>query len=143
MRTWRVSTHHKYDMGTGRLTDKWELQSTDRLIFLQYDQTEAGKFTISEKIPFASIEGNVKAFLQENDDAPARLFYEGTTYYFDKEGEGLLFVHGEGSGQEFFYWDYLDDSRYNFVTLEQWGYNNYEAHKGHLAQESQFENIIC
>ncbi|HLC15844.1 MAG TPA: DUF4178 domain-containing protein [Thermodesulfovibrionia bacterium] len=141
MTTWRVSTHHQCDMGTGKLTDKWELQSADRQIFLHYDQSGSGKFTISEKLPIASIEGNIKAYLQENDDAPVRLFYNSTTYYLDKEGEGLMFVNGEGSGLEFIYWDYLDDSRYHFVTLEQWGYNDYEARKGQVVEESQFANL--
>ena len=142
MQTWEVTAHHKVDWGAGSLTDEWELRSGNKVIFLEYNPEDEGEFGISWKIPIGKIEGNIKEHLKTHDDAPGQIVYDGVTYYLDEDGGGLFLENGKGPEQEFIFWDYVDDSEENFVTIEQWGDNEFEAAAGKAAEEYQFENIL-
>ena len=142
MKTWQVAAHHKYDWGGGSITDEWELQSGTEMIFLQYEPEDGGSFSISKRIPIGKIEGDIKAYLKEHDDGPSQIKYEGTPYYLDEDGGALFLENGDGPEQEFIFWEYIDDSEDKFISIEQWGDNEYEAHEGKVVQEYHFENIL-
>ena len=142
MQTWEVTAHHKYDWGESLKSDEWELRSSNKLIFLEYDPEDGGEFSISWKVPIGKIEGNIKEHLKKNDDAPGQIVFGGKTYYLDEDGGGLFLENCKQPEQEFIYWDYVDDSEDNFVTIEQWGDNEFEASAGKAVEEYQFENIL-
>ncbi|MBN1352627.1 DUF4178 domain-containing protein [candidate division KSB1 bacterium] len=142
MKTWEVVAHHKYDWGGGSTSEEWELRSSSKTIFLEYDPEDEGEFTISWKIPVGKIEGNIKEHLRTNDDAPGQIVVDGVTYYLDEDGGGLFLENCKPPEKEFIYWDYVDDSEENIVTVEQWGDNEFEAYLGKVVEEYQFENIL-
>ncbi|RMD56060.1 MAG: DUF4178 domain-containing protein [Nitrospirae bacterium] len=142
MKTWEVKAHHKYDWGDGYITDEWELRSGRKVIFLHYDPEDGGLFTISEKIPIGQIEGNIREYIKTHEDGPDRIVYKGTTYYLEEDGGALFIENGEGVPVEFIYWDYVDDSGNRFVSIEQWGDNEFEAYAGKIVEEFEFDNIL-
>ena len=142
MQTWQVAAHHKYDWGDGFWSEEWELRSSSKIVFLEYDPEDGGEFSISLKIPIGKIEGNIKKQLKTNEDGPGQIIFEGDTYYLDEDGGGLLLENCKKPGTEFIYLDYLDDSEKNFVSIEQWGDNEFEASAGKVVEEYQFENIL-
>lgn len=142
MTTWEVKAHHKYDWGTRNFTDEWELQSSDKIMFLYYESEDSDEFSISYKIPIGKIEGNIKEYLKTHEDAPGQIVFEGKTYYLDDDGGGLFLENGQGPEQEFIYWDYEDENEENFVTIEQWGENEFEVYAGKWVEGYQFENIL-
>jgi hypothetical protein len=142
MTTWEVKAHHRYDWGSGSFTDEWELHSSDKIMFLHHDPEDGGEFTLSYKIPIGKIEGNVKEHFKTHEDGPGQIVYEGTTYYLDDDGGGLFLENGQGPEQEFIYWDYEDEKEERFVTIEQWGENEFEAYAGIWVEDYNFENIL-
>jgi hypothetical protein len=140
--TYEVRAHHKYDWGDGDLTDEWELHSGKKILFLEYDPEDGGYYTVMEKIPLGKLEGNVRSYLKQNEEAPDKIIYDGKTYYLEAEGGGHFLEHGKRPEQEFLFWDYEDEDGELIVSLEQWSDTEFEAHAGKYVKDYHFENIL-
>ena len=57
-------------------------------------------------------------------------------------GAGYFHKNGQGRGIQFIFWDFIDDTGDNFVTIEQWGESEFEASAGICVEEYQFTNIL-
>jgi len=114
METWRVTAYNQYDWGSGELTYEWQLES------------HAG----------------IKAHIRKDEAPPDEITFEGITYYLEESGSGHFLKDGKGPGQKFFVWDYEDDSGKKFLSIEQWGKNDFEASTGIPVEEYQFINIL-
>ena len=54
----------------------------------------------------------------------------------------MYYKDNADSGREIFKWDYADDTEKFWLTIEQWGENDYELSKGRSVEEYQFSNIL-
>ncbi|MEZ4761906.1 MAG: DUF4178 domain-containing protein [Calditrichia bacterium] len=45
-------------------------------------------------------------------------------------------------GQGIIAWEYIDDDDENFVSIEQWGGDDFEASQGYYVEEFMFSNIL-
>jgi len=142
MKTWEVIACHKYDWGVGTLTSEWELRSANDTIFLEYEAEDGESYLVSRKIPIGKIDGNIKNYMETHEDPPERIVFNGESYYLDEEGGGIFLEDGKRPGEEFLFWDYVDDAEEKFVTIEQYSDTEFEAFAGSYVEEYQFSNIL-
>jgi len=142
LKTWQVTAYNRYDYGDGYYADEWELTSGREKIYLERYEDDEVEWTVSQKIPIGMIEGNVRQYIMEHEDPPDQIVCRGKKYYLDSSGSAFLYENGEGEGIGFIYWNFIDETDENFVTIEQWGETEFEAAMGYYVEEYEFINIL-
>lgn len=142
LKTWEVTACNDYDWGGGDITREWQLKSADDLMYLEKETDDEAAWSISRKIAFGRLGTRVAEHLKQNGDPPAEIVYEGTAYYLAEQGGGHFYKDGRGPGREFLMWSYEDDDGENYLTIEQWGEEAFEAAVGRAVEAYQFENIL-
>ena len=142
MQTWRVTAYNQYDWGSGELTYEWQLESLDETIYLEREADDEDDWSIGRKIAIGRLGSGIKAHIRKDEAPPDEITFEGITYYLEESGSGHFLKDGKGPGQKFFVWDYEDDSGKKFLSIEQWGKNDFEASTGISVEEYQFTNIL-
>ena len=142
MKSWSVEASNRYDWGSGDLTYEWQLTSHDETIYLEREPDDEDSWSVSKKIPIGELGPGVREHIIEQDDPPDQIVFGGTTYHLDEMGGGHFYQGGKGPGRELLKWDYADESGAKYLTIEQWGEQDFEASVGHPVQEYQFENIL-
>ncbi len=142
MKTWEVTEYNKYDWDDGDHSDEWELTSGNEVVYLELEDDDEPEWVVTKKVSLNSIGRGIRKFIQENDDPPNVIQYEGVEYSID-EGSGGYYRKGGGKQRiEFLYWDYYDLSEEKTLTVEQWGEDKFEASVGNYVEEYQFTNIL-
>lgn len=142
MKTWQVTAYHRYDYGDGVTGKEWEIQADGKTLFLGYVADEEVYWTLSKKLPLGAIEGDVAAHILQHEDPPKQILVKGKRFYADESGSAYFFKNGRGPAVGFITWDYIDDDDENFVTIEQWGEEDFEAWEGTYVEEYQFSDIL-
>lgn len=140
LQTWQVTGYARYDFDGDRV-DEWEIVAAGDKRFLEREAEEEG-WSLAQKIPIGAIDGDVRNHIKEHEDPPDRLSYEGVDYYLDDSTAGHFYPSGEGEGQPLIKWEYVDKGEERFLTVEQWGENEFEASAGIFVEEYQFSNIL-
>lgn len=142
LKTWEVTAYNYYDWGHGDTTHEWQLKSHDETLYLQKESDDEDEWSVSRPIPFERLGPKIGEYIQENDDPPDEVVYDKTTYFLDTFGGGYFYRDGQGQGQEFLAWDYADESGERYLTVEQWGDEEFEASEGWPVESYQFTNIL-
>ncbi|MFQ5707511.1 MAG: DUF4178 domain-containing protein [bacterium] len=142
LKTWEVTAYNRYDYGEGYVTDEWELTSGREKWYLERAEDDDVEWTFSKKLPMGAIEGDIRQYIIEHDDAPNKIVCKGRNYFLDETGSGHLYEDGKGDGREFIYWDFIDEADEHFVVIEQWGETEFEAAEGYYVEEYQFSSIL-
>jgi hypothetical protein len=142
LKTWEVTGSHYYDWGSGDLTYEWQLKSHDETIYLEREPDDEDYWSISRKIAFQRLGAEIKKHILENDDPPESVVFEGTTFYREEMGGGKFFENRNSPGKELLKWDYADESGQHFLSIEQWGEEEFEASIGEPVETYQFVNIL-
>ncbi|MCR4288737.1 MAG: DUF4178 domain-containing protein [Candidatus Scalindua sp.] len=142
MKTWEVTEYNTYDWDDGDHSYEWELTSGNEVVYLELEDDDEPEWILAKKISLKSVGRGIRKHIQENDDPPNMINYEGVEYTID-EGSGGYFRKGGGKERiEFLYWDYYDLSEEKTLTIEQWGEDKFDASVGNYVEEYQFTNIL-
>lgn len=142
LKTWQVTARHYTDWGDGYKTDEWQLKSYDDLIYLEKSEDDEVEWSITRKANFHLLGPEVPEKIKASGDPPQNVVYEGVSYSMEESGGGHFYKDGKGPGQPMLAWDYMDDSEGRYLTIEQWGENEFEAFLGEPVEEYQFTNIL-
>jgi len=142
LKTWEVLARHHYDWGEGDISYEWQLKSHDETIYLSSETDDEVEWTVSRPVAFARLGSNVRKHIEEHDDPPEEIVFDSTKYYLDESGGGHYYKNGNGPGQAFISWDYVDDTEEKYLSIEQWGEEEFEASTGERVEEYQFTNIL-
>ncbi len=142
MKTWQVTAYNRYDFGDGLWSDEWELTSGREKVYLERREDDEVEWTLSKKLPIGAIEEDVRSHIKEFDDPPGQIEVKGKTYYLDESGSVYFYPGGKGPKQGLIAWEFIDEDDESFVTIEQWGEDEFEAAQGFYVEEFQFENIL-
>mgnify|MGYP000569081152 CR=1 FL=1 len=142
MKTWQISARHHYDWGDGDITDEWQLKSHDQTIYLECESDDEEIWSISTKIQISQLEGGIVDHILKHGDPPEEIFFEGSAFFLEESAGGLFFKNGTPPGRELIKWDYSNKAGNRFVSIEQWGENEFEASTGQPAEPYQFTNIL-
>ncbi|MDM8538962.1 DUF4178 domain-containing protein [Desulfobacterales bacterium HSG17] len=142
LKTWEVLAQHHYDWGDGEISYEWQLKSHDETIYLGKEADDEVEWIVSKPVSIARIGNKVRKHIEEHEDPPDEIVFESTTYYLDESGGGHFYKNGKSPGQAFISWDYEDDSGEKYLSIEQWGEDEFEASTGESVEEYQFTNIL-
>lgn len=142
LKTWQVTAHHRYDYGDGYWGDEWELTSGREKIFLEREADDEVEWSVSRLMPLGMIEPDVKKHIIEHEDPPNQIVVKGKTYYLDDSGPAYFLKNGGPERVGFIYWTFYDEEGDEFVTIEQWDEEEFEASHGVYVEEYQFTNIL-
>jgi hypothetical protein len=141
LKTWQVSAQHHYDYD-GDHIDEWELTCSDEVVYLECEKDDGFTYTLTRKIRISQIDADISAYINQNDDPPDEITYNDVTYEADSSSIGRYFKNGQGTGEEFIVWDYLDESETRTLSIEQWSEDQFEASVGEIVEDYQFSNIL-
>lgn len=140
METWRVVGYNRYDFDGDRV-EEWEIEAGRDKRYLELEHEEDG-WSFTRKIPIGAIDGDVRREIQEHEDPPSKVTFEGTEYYLEESLAGHMYEGGEGDGVPLIRWEYLDADETGFLSIEQWGENQFAAAVGAAVEDYQFSNIL-
>ncbi|QTA80239.1 DUF4178 [Desulfonema limicola] len=142
LKTWEVTARHHYDWGDSDLSYEWQLKSHDETIYLSRESDDQVDWTVARPISFLKLGSHIRKHIEEHEDPPDEIEFESIKYYLAESGGGHFFKDGTGPGQAFISWDYEDESGKKYLSIEQWGEDEFEASAGQLVEEYQFTNIL-
>jgi hypothetical protein len=142
LKTWEVRSHHTYDWSEGDLTHEWQLVAGDSVLYLELEHDDVDDWSLNSLIDFSSLGQEVKPAIQQNGDPPETINLDGITYYMEEMAGGQFLKNTQGPGQNLLRWSYEDENGEKYLTIEQWGENEFQAYLGIPAQEYQFTNIL-
>ncbi len=142
LNTYKVTGYNTYDFGDGYTVEEWELTGADDKLYLELYDDDGQEWSVSRKLNINAIDGNIKKHIMENDDPPEQITYKGKTYYLDESVAGFMYEGGGTSKQEMIAWTFVDEQEENFITIEQWGEEDFDASLGLYVEEYQFTNIL-
>lgn len=141
LKTWEVTSYATYSFD-GTKTKEWRLDAGDTACFLEREEDDSVEWNISQKIDFAALGAHVREHIERHDDPPDQIEYEGRRYRLSESGAGHYHPDDRVAGDELIYWDYADADGERFLTVEQWGEDEFEAARGHGVHEYEFSNIL-
>ncbi|HIO68940.1 MAG TPA: DUF4178 domain-containing protein [Nitrospirales bacterium] len=141
LKTWEVKSYSTYDFDGDR-AEEWELDCGDDQCFLERVEDDEVEWAITRKIALSDITEGVRKHIREHDDPPQELTLSGQRFSAEGGGAGYYYKDGKGSGDQMIYWDYVDSSGEQMLTIEQWGEDEFEASTGKYVQEYEFTNIL-
>ena len=142
MRTWEVTGYNVYEWGEGDVAREWQLVSSDDIIYLEREMDDEVSWSVNRTIDFKLLGPEIRSYILKNEDPPDEIVYEGVTYYMEESAAGHFRKDGVGPEQELIRWSYMDDDGERYLTIEQWGEDDFEASTGIPAEEYQFSNIL-
>jgi hypothetical protein len=142
MKTWQVTGYNTYEISDRNLREEWELTSGREIKYLEKSVDDEEEWAFSHKIPIGAIEGDMKKYIMKHDDPPEKITFKDKTYFLDDSGAGYFHKDGKGRGIQFIFWEFVDESGENYVSIEQWGESEFEAGAGIPVEEYQFTHIL-
>ncbi len=142
LKTWEVVASNYYDWSGGDISNEWQLKSGDEVVYLEKESDDEDEWSLNRKIAFGRLGSEVKEHIIETGDPPEEIVFEGTTYYKEETAGGRFYKDGQGTGRELLRWSYEDDDSRSYLSIEQWGEEDFDATIGEPVEEYQFENIL-
>ncbi len=142
LQTWEVAAAHHYDWGEGELSWEWQLKSGGETVYLELERDDEDDWSLYRKVPFLSLGPGIKQVILDNDDPPSTVDYRNVTYHLAETAGGHFYKNGAGPGQPLISWFYEDEEGERYLSIEQWGEEEFEASTGVPVQEYQFTNIL-
>ncbi len=142
LKTWEVSACYEYDWGDGYYTHEYKLDAGGKALFLHVEVDDEIECSISTKIKVQSLASGIIDQIMDNDEPPRELVFEGKKYIRTEESLGH-FRNLDGSNREkFVSWTFEDEKGEEFVNIERWGEEEFEAAKGHYIETYEISNIL-
>ena len=142
LKTWEIDACHSYDWGDDDISYEWQLKSSDDVVYLQKESDDEDDWSLNRSIHFNRLGSEIKDKILDSGDPPNEIVYEGTTYYLAETAGGHYLKDCKGPGQEMLSWSYEDDSGSKYLTIEQWGEDDFQASAGIAVEPYQFTNIL-
>ena len=142
--TWKVTAANLYDWD-GEFTREWQLESSSKTVFLELEVDDEAFWSMSESIPYKSLDKKVQNVLAETGDPPKTIVHEGVTYDQQTVSGGFFLRNGQedkiAKPQELLVWDFESRDGSKFLSIEQWGENDFSASTGRAVKEYEFTNL--
>jgi len=146
VKTWQVKDEFEFDWGDNFFSYEYHLVAEDgEECFLSIDTEDGLELIISRKVNLHKIGPDLDRIIVENGKPPAKIVFEGRTYYRESESPGFyrnVNTTSREQSVECIVWDYYDESEKFVLGIEQWGDEDFDASYGLVAEEFEFSNIL-
>ena len=130
---WRAVEKYFYKWDEdGTITTEFKIQSDKDTRYLEIDEYE-NIISVSQKIRYGDLSG---------ESGSSTVNFNGTDYHLEKEHSGLYWEESSKWEKEAFnVWDYFDDTRKNWISVEEWDDEEFEVYVGSIIDPSEISNI--
>ncbi len=142
METWTVKKMAEYDWGDHFFSREFLIESRGKTRYLSIEEDESLEIIISEKIKFRKLGQDVISYFENHDKFPNLIIYKGTSYHFDEQSPGYYRDVESEDWSELISFDYENDAETHFLTIEQWGENEFEVSIGKKVKPFEISNIL-
>ena len=142
LKTWEVVACHSYEWGDDDKSYEWQLKSTTDGVYLQKESDDEEDWSLNRPIHINRLGPDVKDKILDSGDPPDEIIYEGVTYHLTETAGGRYLKDCKKPGQEMLSWSYEDDAGGKYLTIEQWGEDDFQASVGIPVEPYQFTNIL-
>ena len=139
LQTWQVTAYYRYKFSEDGDVEEWELTAAGQQCYLERAE---GAWSISRRISIGAIEGDIRRYILDHEDPPARIVFDGTEFYLDGSYSGHMLSDEKGPGKPLIRWEFLDEGENKFVGVEQWSETEFTAAVGSIVEDYQFNHIL-
>ncbi len=140
--TWEVIAFNTYDWGGGEISREWQINCGDETLYLEVEGEDEFEWCLNTKIRVSDIGDDLVEYIIEAEDPPDEIEYDGVRYYLEESSAGHYFKDGKGDGEPLLQWCYEDDEGELYLTVEQYGEEEFEAATGIPVEEYMFTNVL-
>ncbi len=141
--TWEVQAIYEYDWGDNYFTREFKISDGSTTRFLSIEEDDELELSLTKKIKIRSLDANLMETLQDKQQPPKSIEYDGITYYLENEAPGYFHDIAKGDNwEEFRSWDFEDNDGVNILCIEQWDEKEFEASIGKKIKEFEISNIL-
>ncbi|WP_010520336.1 DUF4178 domain-containing protein [Aquimarina agarivorans] len=142
METWTVKKMGEYDWGDHFFSREFLIESRGKIRYLTIEEDEGLEICIFKKIKFRKLGEDVATYFKNHDKFPNQILFEGITYHFDEQSPGFYRDVDSEDWTELISFDYENDDEDQFLTIEQWGEDEFEASIGKKVKPFEISNIL-
>ncbi|NME67062.1 DUF4178 domain-containing protein [Flammeovirga aprica] len=144
LKTYQVVEHYQLSSNNETEEEKLVLLSgiNELVLFKYFDQVNL-KIRVTEKVNIYSIDEGLDTEILLKQQPKAILTVNGKRYYRDANHTGSFYSFTENKvTHKYSRWEYYDESRVEYLTIEQIGAKNFHAYIGKLVHETDFSDIL-
>lgn len=144
MKSWEVREVFRYDWGNNDFTHEYQLFDGTETIFLHVEEDDELELSIARSVSLNTINPMLRNTIISEDEPPASIEFDGTTYFKQEEAQGHVTEDGEDNehASAFISWDYCDRLEKKLLTIERHGEQEFDAFVGEYVEKYEFSNII-
>ena len=130
---WRAVEKYFYKWDEdGTTSTEFKIQSDKETRYLEIDENE-NITSISKKIRYGDLSGESGSNVVK---------FNGINYTLDKEHSGIYWAENNTWEKEAFnVWDYFDNTRKNWISVEEWDDEEFEVYVGNIIKPNEISNI--
>ncbi|WP_044203967.1 DUF4178 domain-containing protein [Flammeovirga sp. OC4] len=144
LKTYQVVEHYQLNANNNAEEEKIVLLSgiNELVVFKYFDQVNL-KIRVTEKVNIYSIDESLDTEILLKQQPKSILTVNGKKFYRDTNYAGSFYSFTENKvTHKYARWDYYDESRVEYLAIEQVGAKNFHAYIGKLVHETAFSDIL-
>ncbi|WP_020530046.1 DUF4178 domain-containing protein [Flexithrix dorotheae] len=145
LKTWKVITEKQYDWENGLTERSFVLsgQSHERAVIHLIKEEGSYLIITGKPINIYAINENLESDIFKYKRPSNALVFQGKRYYRETQKQGFEFnLSSKSIGKKIISWEYFDDSRRNYLRVEQIGVNEFKGFAGSLKSSTEFSDIL-
>lgn len=142
MQSWEVTEHYEYNWGNNFTSNEFTLDNGKEKIFLHIEDDDELKCMISRETSLPSLNPALKSNLKSTGKPIPEIAFKDTNYVLEKEFSAQFKKYNAMGWSSFSGWEFYDASEEKFISINDYGNNEYEAYYGHIVKEYEFSNFL-
>lgn len=139
---WEVKAEYEYDWGDNYYTKEFKISDGRNEYFLEIEEDDSVELALYSKVSVNAIGVNLITEIVRNDEPPRTINYKGVNYHRTEESIGYFRNVRNSDWAKFVSWDYEDQNGKQYLTIERWGEEEFEASVGKKINEFEISNIL-
>ena len=142
LKTWEIEEEYEYDWGEKFYTKEYKISSGRESRYLSVEVDDEVELAIWDKITLPAIDRNLASHIMNHDEPPREISLSGRSYFRKEESLGYWRNTKSSNWQKFINWDFETADGNDFISVERWGEEEFEASKGQKVKEFEISNIL-
>ena len=138
--TYQVIEKFEYEWEDDSKTSEVKLESASHSFYLEVISNN--ELYISSKISARAIKPSATEYIKQHDNAPQEIQFENTTYYKSDDNAGYCKEKRATEWDELLSYEFEDSTQSKFLTIDQWGEDEFEANTSESVSSQLFTQIL-
>ncbi len=142
METWSVQKMGEYDWGDNHFSREFLVVSGTKNRYLSIEEDDVLEIALFEKIKYRKLGSVVIDYFREHEKFPDQITYQDTTYYLEEIAPGFYRDVESENWEELMSFEYENEEGDKYLTIEQWGEEEFEASIGIEIKAFEISDIL-